>query len=136
MLGKANNYAKWTKFGNILIGERRMWQKGDRYDMWMKKWRELYFKVNFLYSRLNTGLSRYFSLIAPKISFKYNSMTLEKHIFNPKPVLKIPNTYRTMHLLRQGLSFISNIAGHVEVALCKSEPSSQSAIRICWHLSR
>lgn len=72
--------------------------------------------MNFFYSGLNTGLSKYFSL-SPKITFKYNSISLGKHIFNPKPILKILNTYKTTHLLRQGLTFISDGAGNVEFAL-------------------
>lgn len=73
--------------------------------------------MNFFYSGLNTGLSNYFSPTCSEISFKYASITLEKHIFYPKPDLKIPNTLRTTHLFRQGLTFIRNAAGNAELAL-------------------
>lgn len=116
MQGKTNNYAKLTKLVNIIqwqreknVTKRRQVQFVD------EKRKRTSLQSELFYSSLNTSLSRYFSLISPKISFKYNSITLGKHIFNPKPVLKIPNTHRTMPL-RQGLSFISNAAGHGGVA--------------------
>lgn len=116
MQGKTNNYAKLTKLGNIIqwqreknVTKRRQVQFVD------EKRKRTSLQSELFYSSLNTSLSRYFSLISPKISFKYNSITLGKHISNPKPVLKIPNTHRTMPL-RQGLSFISNAAGHGGVA--------------------
>lgn len=98
--------------------KRKMWQKSDRYEDMICGWKnEDYFNMNFFYSGLNTGLSKYFSPISPEISFKYTSITPEKHIFNPKPVLKIPNLLRTTHLFRQELTFIRNAAGNAEVAL-------------------
>lgn len=70
----------------------------------------------------------------------YNSTTLGKHIFNPKPAVKIRNTYRatlTAHILRQGSHLFAILQGMLtRLHVCKSEWSFQTAIRTCWHLRR
>lgn len=133
MQGKANNYVKWTKLGNILIWEReknvtKRWQK------WFvdEKMKRTLLQSELFLLRTEHWFVQIFFSISPKITFQYNSISLGKDIFNPKPALKILNAYRAKHLLRQGLAFICNAAGNVEVALlqvrAKFSASSQDLL--------